>query len=164
MIRSTLLLCIFATLAITGTVKAEERRDFTIHHKDAPFEEVFQDLEDAVINQGMVIDYVGHVNEMLVRTADVVLENAGDGEKSPYLNAKFILFCSAALTHQAVRANQHNLATCPYVIFAYQTHKRPERTIVGYRNPEMGVPGPTRQVMEKVKQLLEKVVAEAVTP
>ncbi len=164
MIRSTMLLCIFAALAIVGTANAEKKRDFTIHHKDAPFEDVFQDLQDAVINQGLVIDYIGHVNEMLIRTADAVLDDTDDGEKTPYLNAKFILFCSAALTHQAVRANRHNLATCPYVIFAYQTHERPERTIVGYRNPEMGVPGPTRLVMEKVKQLLETVVAEAVAP
>ena len=164
MIKSTLLLGIIIALAISGTANAEKRRDFTIHHKDAPFEDVFQDLQDAVINQGLVIDYVGHVNEMLIRTADVVLDDADDGEKSPYLNAKFILFCSAALTHEAVRANPHNLATCPYEIFAYQTRERPERTIVGYRNPEMGVPGPTRLVMEKVKQLLEAVVAEATAP
>lgn len=163
LLRSFLLTLVAVTLASAGVCGAQDRRDFTVKHRDAPFEEVFQDLQDAVINHGLVIDYVGHINEMLARTADVAADDDAT-DNTPYLNAKFLQFCSATLTHEAVRADPHNLATCPYVVFAFETNDRPGRITVGYRNPELGVPGPTRFVMEKVTRLLEEVVEQTVSP
>lgn len=45
----------------------EEDRMKTV---EATFESVLQDLQDAVVNRGLVIDYIGHVDTMLERTAD----------------------------------------------------------------------------------------------
>ena len=42
----------------------------TIKTVKGDFDEVFGDLQDAVINRGLVIDYVGDVGKMLERTAD----------------------------------------------------------------------------------------------
>ena len=145
-----------------GTALADDRRDYTVHYKqDADFEEVFADLEDAIINKGLVIDYVGFVNTMINRTAAAVTDSAG--YESPYLNAKFLQFCSAKLTHEAIQISPKNIATCPYVVFVYQTREKPDRIVMGYRNPEIGIPGPTRFVMEKVDNLIKEIVADALS-
>ena len=159
-----LALAVFASVFLWVCASlADERREYTIQYKDGDFEDVFQDLQDAIVNQGLVIDYIGHVNKMLERTASVSSQNTGSATKTPYLNAKYVLFCSSALTHEAVGLKPQNLATCPFVIFVYQTYERPDRVAIGYRNPEMGMPGPTRFVMEKVKLLLETIVDEAMS-
>lgn len=152
----------FFSLAVFSgaTALADDQRSYTIQYVEAEFEDVFQDLQDAILNRGLVIDYVGHVNDMLERTAAVSAE--GSDIKSPYQNAKFVQFCSSVLTHEAIRIKPQNLATCPYVLFVYQTHEKPERIAVGYRNPELGIPGPTRFVMEKVDALLKDMVTEVV--
>ena len=74
---------------------------------------------------------------------------------------KFLQFCSSALTHEVVRIKPQNLATCPYVIFVYQTIEKPNQIAVGFRNPELRIPGPTRQVMERLDDLLNDIVIEA---
>lgn len=142
---------------------AEDKRHYTIHNTQGDFEEVFQDVQDAVINQGLVIDYVGHVNKMLERTADVSGGSDGESDKSPFLNAKYLQFCSSVLTHEAVRIKPQNLATCPNVIFVYQTVENPDRVVIGYRDPELGIPGPTRPVMAKLTALMEKIIGEAIS-
>ena len=75
---------------------------------------VASDLEDAILSQGLVIDYRGNVGAMLDRTGKDV------GSTSPYANARYWLFCSAKTTHSAVTANPANIALCPYTIFAYE--------------------------------------------
>ena len=79
----------------------------TIKTATGDFDDVFADLQDAVINRGLVIDYVGDVGKMLERTADAA---KGSDTKAPYLNARYLQFCSAVLTHEAVDADAHNLA------------------------------------------------------
>ncbi len=39
---------------------------------EADFEDVLTDLQDTIINKGLVIDYVGNVDNMLERTAKAV--------------------------------------------------------------------------------------------
>lgn len=139
---------------------AEDRKDFTVKHKAASYEDVFQDLQDAVIGQGLVIDYIGHTNTMLTRTSAVASTEQSE-HPTPYLNANYLQFCSSAITHEAVQANPYNLATCPFVIFLFETHEKPGRIAVGYRKPEMGITGPTYEIMKKADQLLNDIVAEA---
>ena len=94
------------------------------------YEEVFQNLQDAVIDVGLVIDYVGHVDRMLDRTAAVV-----DKGTSPYLHARYLQFCSAPLTHKAVSADTNNFTICPLVVFAFETKELPGTISVGFREP-----------------------------
>jgi len=123
---------------------------------DGSFEEVFQNMQDAVINTGLVIDYVGHVNKMLERTSGV----AGEG-KSPYLSARYFQFCSSTLTHDAVSADVKNLAMCPYVIFAYETQARPGKISVGYREPVLTSSVKSKTIAAKVRTLLQKIIDAA---
>lgn len=152
-------IALIATL-LCGTAFAEDRKDFAVKHKMATYEDVFQDVQDAVIGQGLVIDYIGHTNAMLTRTSAVASSEKSE-HPTPYLNANYVQFCSSLLTHEAVAANPYNLATCPFVIFLFETHDKPGRIAVGYRKPEMGITGPTYEIMKKADQLLNDIVAEA---
>jgi hypothetical protein len=146
-----------------GPAGAIEKNRYNHYSKQGDFEEVLHDLQDAVINRGLVIDYIGHVNTMLNRTSEAAESVTKTGNKSPYLNAKYIQFCSAKLTHEAVSANPYDLAICPYVVFIFEAHSEPGKIVVGYRRP---IPGPsqmTRDAFAKIDGLLEEIVKEAVS-
>ena len=147
-----------AVVIAPATVLGSEPSD-TIKTVTGDFDEVFGDLQDAVINRGLVIDYVGDVGKMLERTAEAA---KGSDTKAPYLNARYLQFCSAVLTHEAVGADVHNLAMCPYVVFAYQTRAAPGQVSVGYRQVTLAPAATSQAAQAKVHDLLQAVVNEAV--
>lgn len=127
-----------------GSVLAQEATTY-------PFEGSFEDatfaVENAIVGQGLVIDYVSHVGEMLNRTgadvgSDVKIFDAAD----------VFLFCSAVLSRKVMEADPMNIAHCPYGIFVTDIDGAVQ---VGYRNlPE----GP----MDDVEALLDQIAREAV--
>ncbi len=128
----------------------------------AEFVDVFADLQDAVINKGLVIDYVGNVDNMLNRTSSTAGSVTSDGEKSPYLNAKYMQFCSSKLTHKAVSADPHNLAICPYIVYMFETRAKPGNITIGYRPPIFGPSKRSRKIKAEVLEFLESIVNEAI--
>jgi len=119
---------------------------------EGAFEDVLGDLENAVINKGLVIDYTGNVDDMLARTADAV------GKPSPYSHAKYMQFCSAPLTNAVANASPANLSVCPFIVYAYETVAEPGKVYVGYRKP-MGIAGAEKEVAA-IEDLLAGIVAE----
>jgi len=162
-ITSALLLAFTLVAVPLGSAMAENLA--APHHarKVGKFEDVWQDLKDAVINRGLVIDYVGQVDKMLERTSTVANSVTVTGSQSPYLHAKYLQFCSSKLTHAAVSANPYNLAICPYVVFAFEVKTKPGEIIVGYRRPVAGPSKRTRAAVTKIDTLLDGIVKEATT-
>jgi uncharacterized protein (DUF302 family) len=137
-----------ATLSLPSPVMAEE--SVTTAETAASFADVIADLEDAVVNRGYVIDYHGHIGEMLKRTAGDV------GAASPlYREAQFLQFCSAVVSRRTMEADIGNIAYCPYVLFAYEAEEAPGKVVVGFRRLPSG-PG-----RDEVNALLEEIVEEA---
>lgn len=120
------------------------------------FDDVFRNLQDAVINLGLVIDYVGHVDRMLERTAE-----AAGKSQSPYLNARYFQFCSAPLTHEAVSIDASNLRVCPLLVFAFETKVKPGEILVGYSEPSLGSSDESRALATRIKALLRQVIDAA---
>ncbi|WP_158966341.1 DUF302 domain-containing protein [Chachezhania sediminis] len=120
--------------------------DATTYSFDGAFDDATFGVESAIIDRGLVIDYVSHTGEMLARTgadvgSDVVL----------YDNADIFLFCSASLSRKMLEVDPMNIAYCPYSVFVFE---REGGVTVGYRNmPE----GP----MQEVQALLDSIVREA---
>ncbi|NKB29562.1 MAG: DUF302 domain-containing protein [Rhodobacteraceae bacterium] len=114
------------------------------------FEGSFDDatfaVENAIIGQGLVIDYVSHVGDMLARTgADV-----GSAQQL-FVDADIFLFCSAVVSREVMEADPMNIAHCPYGIFVTETAGG---VSIGRRDyPD----GP----MDKVEALLDGIIAEA---
>lgn len=101
-----------------------------IHAKRARFEDVIDDLKQAIEAQGLVIDYQSFVNRMLERTG----KDVGSARKL-YADAQAFVFCSAALSRKTMEADPANAALCPYSIMVYETAQAPGTVHVSYRRP-----------------------------
>ena len=93
---------------------------------------------------------------MLERTGADVGSN-----KQIYVNAEFVLFCSAKLSRAMVEADPGNLGYCPYVVFLYEAAATPGEIVVGYRRPAAGNEA-SKQALAAIDALLDGIVKEAV--
>ena len=105
-------------------------------------------VETAIVNQGLVIDYVSHVGEMLSRTgADLGLGPSPVGE-----GAQIFVFCSSTVSRAVMEADPMNVSHCPYGIFVAEIDGQ---TVVGRRVY-------ADESMAPVNALLEAIISEAV--
>jgi len=153
-----LILAVATALALSFSAAMASEHSFVSYAVTSSFEDVVFEVENAIVDEGLIIDYRGHVNTMLERTSEAV---GNKGEKSPYIDATYLHFCSAALTHEAVSADPENLAICPYVIFAYELKSAPGTTYVGYRRPLAGSSEATLAALAKIEALLDRIVRSA---
>lgn len=103
-------------------------------------------VETAIVNQGLVIDYVSRVGDMLIRTNEDV-----GGNEHLFAEAEIFVFCSAKVSRQVMEIDPMNLAHCPYGIFVAE---RRGKVMIGYRDYPEGA-------MDLVEDMLEAIVAEA---
>ena len=113
---------------------------------DGTFEDATFSVESAILDAGLVIDYVSHTGEMLERTgqdlgSDVRIFDAAD----------IFLFCSAVVSRRVMEADPMNVAHCPYSIFVAD---REGEVMIGYRRYPDGI-------MQQVQALLDSLVQDA---
>ncbi|MFP4239021.1 MAG: DUF302 domain-containing protein [Rhodosalinus sp.] len=123
--------------------------DIVTYETDLAFGDVAFGLENAILDEGLVIDHVSRVGGMLERTrADV------GSEMQLYEAADAYGFCSATVSREVMEADPMNIAYCPYHVFIMQ--KAGEDTVtIGYR----GYPdGP----MDAVEELLDRIARNAI--
>jgi uncharacterized protein (DUF302 family) len=117
-----------------------------------PFTGTFDDatflVESAIIDEGLVIDYVSHTGEMLNRTSSDV-----GSTKKLFDAADIFVFCSAKLSRKVMEVDPNNIAFCPYSIFVAD---QGGSVTVGYRNYPAGP-------MKEIQALLDKIVQEAIS-
>ena len=131
-------------IALCGAAQAE--KPFT-YPFDGSFEDATFAVESAIVGQGLVIDYVSHVGEMLNRTgADV------GSDKMIFKNADIFLFCSASLSRKVMEADPMNIAHCPYKVFVA---KQPDGAV------QVGYPTMPDGPMKEVEALLDAIAKEA---
>ena len=117
-----------------------------VHSFDGAFDDATFSVESAILDSGLVIDYVSHTGEMLARTgadlgSDVTIFDAAD----------VFLFCSAVVSRRMMEADPMNIVHCPYSIFVADQEGD---VVIGYRNYPDGI-------MKEVQALLEGIVQEA---
>ena len=142
-------------LCVTESVMAQE---VTIYTSTEPFDDVRQDLADAIINRGYVIDYEAHVGKMLARTATDV-----GASKTLFAEgrANSMQFCSAVLSRTTMEADVMNVAFCPYVLFVFQASSDDPTVTVGFRRmPEHGS-DESEAALAEVNKLLDAIAREA---
>lgn len=141
-----LLSALAALLFLVAPSTADDSKPPVIYDFDGTFEEATFAVESAIVNQGLVIDYVSHVGEMLNRTAKDV-----GSEKSIFDAADIFIFCSAVHSRNAMEQDPMLITHCPYGIFVAD---RSGKVIVGFRDlPD----GP----LQPVEDLLHTIVKEA---
>lgn len=164
--RLASIMIILATFTLAGLTPGLSQETTAIQHTktvSADFEDLFADLQDAIINKGLVIDFIGNVDEMLLRTSNAADSVTPSGQKSPYLHAKHLQFCSSRLTHMAVSADPINLAICPYIIFIYETHANPGKVTLGFRPPIFGPSKRSAKIKLEILKFLQDIVDEAIS-
>ena len=154
------MLAVFLALIITPA-QADGIRGFQAYETRGTFSDVLADLKDAIIDRGLVIDYTGYLNNMLKRTSETVGSVTETGSKTPYVDAQFMQFCSAKLSHEVISANPQNIAICPYVVFIYELKADPGSIHVGYRRPITGPSKRSRKAFAKIDALLADIVKES---
>ena len=138
---------IAAALVTAPAIASAQESDATTYRFDGSFEDATFAVENAIISEGLVIDHVSHVGEMLARTgADV------GSDVKIFDGADVYLFCSANLSRKVMEADPMNLRFCPYSVFVMD---RDGAVTVGYRNMPQGP-------MQEVQALLDKIATSAV--
>ena len=135
------------TALLTATLATPVIADGSIFIRfDGSFDDATFAVESAIVDKGLVIDYVSHVGEMLNRTAADV-----GSDKQIFKAADIFLFCSAVISREVMEADPTNITHCPYGIFVTENA---DGVKIGYRDyPD----GP----MSKVETLLAEIVGEA---
>lgn len=139
-------LVLSALICCAAPVLAQEAITYPFN---GSFEDATFSVENAIVGQGLVIDYVSHTGEMLNRTAGDV-----GSETKLFDAADVFLFCSAVLSRKVMEADPMNIAYCPYGIFVAD---REGQVVVGYR----GYPqGPMQEVQALLDEIVQKAVAD----
>lgn len=137
---------VLGLLVLTQGVRAD---DAVLYKFDGSFDDATFLTKEAIIGQGLTIDYVSHIGDMLTRTKDDV-----GGSKDLFANAEAYLFCSAALSRQVMEKDPMNVAHCPYSVFVIQMPGEDGEIFVGHRDLPDGA-------MQEVEDLLKKIAEEA---
>lgn len=135
-----------AAICFASTAAAVAEDAFT-YDFDGTFEDATFAVESAIVGQGLVIDYVSHVGDMLNRTGGDVGSDA-----MIFKNADIFLFCSAVVSRQVMEKDPMNITHCPYGIFVMETE---DGVIVGHKDYPEGS-------MQAVENLMQQIVAEAI--
>ena len=151
---TTLILAGCVSLGLIAPLQADD--DIKVITAKASFADVKQDLEDAIVNRGLVIDYNAKIGDMLERTGKDV-----GSTKKIYNGAETVQFCSAVLSRKTMEADPANIAFCPYVIFYYERADQPGTVHIGFRELDDDGSDASEKAKEAVNKLLEEIIKEA---
>ncbi len=112
---------------------------------DGDFDDVAFALEQAITNEGLVIDSINYVGEMLARTKGDV-----GGAKDLYVAANTYNFCSAIVSRQAMEADIANIQYCPYGVFVYEAVAEPGKIVVGHRMHDGDEMAPVDELLSRI--------------
>ena len=135
-------------LALILAIPAHADGFFTVD-VSAEYDDVVFSVEQAITNQGLVIDHISYIGDMLARTKGDV-----GSDKDLFTAAQVFSFCSASMSREVMEAKLRNIQFCPYGIYVYQSTEAGAPVTVGYR--EFNEP-----TMQPVNYLLQQIVAEA---
>jgi hypothetical protein len=143
--------------ALAAPAQAAEPAHLMLVKTKAKFEDVKDDVVNAVAKRGLVVDYTARIGAMLDRTAKDV-----GATKKIYDQAEAVQFCSATLSRRTMEADPANIVFCPYVIVIYTLAADPGTVHVGYRRPQQTGAPSSRASLKAVDDLLSGIVREAV--
>ena len=134
----------------------QETADRKTYVIEGEFEFYREMLEAAIGDQGMVVNFIGRIGEMLDRTG------ADMGITDPiYENAEALEFCSAVYSRQMMAADPHSIVYCPYVIAIYELAGAPGTVYIGYQRMPSATDPATQQALSAVEALLDRIVNAA---
>jgi uncharacterized protein (DUF302 family) len=126
---------------------------------EGKYEDVRDDLINAITGHGLVIDHNSHVARMLDRTG----KDLGTTKKIFVDDqGQTFSFCSSAISRKAMEADPHNIMFCPYTIALYTTLAEPRKVYLAYRRPQRADDSAaSKAALKEVETLLDGIAREA---
>jgi len=126
---------------------------------EGEFDNVRDDLQNAIIAKGLVIDNTSFIAKMLDRTGKDV------GSTKPIFTegrGQAFSFCSATISRKTMEADAHNIVFCPYALVVYSTVAEPKKVYVAYRRPVLTEGSEAaRTSLKEVEALLDGIARDA---
>lgn len=147
------------TAACTPPLPGTSPTPVVRYSADAKFDTVRDDLQDAIVARGLVIDNTSYVAKMLDRTGKDV-----GSTKAIYADdrGQAFSFCSAVLSRKTMEADPHNMVFCPYTLVVYSPAAEPGKVYVAYRRPILPDGSEAaRAALKDVETLLDGIAREA---
>jgi uncharacterized protein (DUF302 family) len=121
------------------------------------FEEIKQLLVIAIEGQGLVVDHVATVGEMLERTG----QDLGVTTRI-YERAEVLQFCSASYSRRMMEADARLLAFCPFGVGIYTLPGEVNTVHLVYRSMQAEGVGPeARETLAKIDAVLAEILQDA---
>jgi len=126
---------------------------------ESKYENVRDDLVNAITGRGLVIDHNSHVGKMLDRTGKdlgATKKIYGDDQGQTFS------FCSAVISRKTMEADPHNILFCPYTFALYSMIAEPKKVYLAYRRPQRADDSAaSRAALKEVEVLLDGIAREA---
>ena len=159
MIRNLLVASVFVvglTVGLTSSPFADSAGELKATTTTGAFNDINENVVDAILKRGFVIDYHGFVGNMLKRTGKQLGSSV-----VYYKDNEFYQFCSAQLTRTAVAVNLGNIGYCPYVVVVYELETAPGVIKVGYRPLPETDSAASNKALGNINKVLGAIVREA---
>lgn len=158
-LRMGVVTCAMLLHGLPPATAAEKVRDneFQVAYATSGmYKEIKENVELAITEQGLVINNVSHVADMLANTG----KDLGF-TRQVYLHGEVFEFCSATLSREMTEADPGLIVLCPYTVQVWETPDKPGTIYVGYRRLPVTGTEAARAATAKVNALLEKIVGAA---
>jgi uncharacterized protein (DUF302 family) len=161
--RSIILALLGAALAFApvaqAAIKPFYKDNIRVTYKvKGHFEDVRDQVREAITGKGIKINNVSHIGEMLIRTG----KDLGF-KKKVYDHAEALEFCSATYSRATMEADPQNIVFCPYVISIYEITGEPGHIYVSYRRPNIIGDEASKKSLRVVEKLIDSIVQDAVS-
>jgi uncharacterized protein (DUF302 family) len=145
--------------AVLFSLAAQAGGDYlVVKTKQGNFDDVRDDLVNAIESRGIKINHSNYIADMLERTG----KDLG-ASRQVYVKGEQLEFCKSDLSRAQMEADPGNMVFCPYIISVYTTPADPKKVHVAYRKPlAPGGSQATQKALKAIEKLLGEIVAEVV--
>lgn len=150
--------CLVGTALALSPVPALAGADHLyVQTKAARYEDVRDDVVNAIEGRGIRINHHNYIAEMLARTG----KDLG-ATHQVYVQGEQVEFCKSNLSRAQMEADPANMVFCPYIISIYTVPEKPGVVHVAYRIPfAPKANAATHKALQDVDALLRGIVSEA---
>ena len=142
--------------ACATVARGPSESPYVVYETRGKYDDVLEDLRQAIISRGMVIGAASHVAEMLERTG----KDLGNG-KPIYGAGEVLLFCSAVLSRKAMENDTRNIIFCPYGVAVWTEVGVPGKVFVGFRRADPRGSPTAVATLKEIEKLLDDIAREA---
>lgn len=149
-------LILLALLALSTSAALAAEAYTVVFKAKGDYASVRDSVQMAIESQGLKINSVNHIADMLDRTG----KDLG-ATKKVYEGGEQFEFCSARISRDMMEADPHAIVMCPYIISVY-TIPGDKTVYVSYRKPVQTKNPKLNKVLLEIEKLLTSIIKEAI--